>query len=288
MTQAETFDRRGTERADPMYKEFVYRTINVGGQTMRTCVRKGESHLTPLLIFNGIGANLELLFPFVKELDPAQEVITFDVPGIGGSSTPLIPYRFGSLAKLVARLLTKMGYDKVNVAGISWGGFLAQQFARDHPTRCNKLILAATSAGLLSIPPSPWVLLMMASPRRYTDKAYGEKIAPSIYGGMFRTNPTLAKEHFNKMKSSNGVEIGYYHQMMAVYWWTSWHWLPAIKQPTLVLAGDDDPLIPLTNMRVLANRIPNAQLHIINDGHLFLLTQADVIVPLVTTFLTEP
>ena len=278
---------RAVERTDPTYQDFVFRTVNIGGQTIRACVRPGEPHLTPLLIFNGIGASLELLFPFVKALDPAQEVITFDVPGIGGSSAALSPYRFAGLAKLVTRLLDTLGYSTVNVAGISWGGFLAQQFAHDHPTRCSKLILAATSAGCFMIPPKASVLWKMASPRRYTDPAYGVSIAPEIYGGEFRTNPELAREHFRKMQKAPTVGMGYYYQAMTVWWWSSLWWLHNIKQPTLVLAGDDDPIIPLVNMRILANLIPNAQLHIVNDGHLFLITQAAVIVPLVSAFLAQ-
>lgn len=288
MTNTEQLERRITERTDPTYQAFVFRTVTIGGQTIRVCVRPGESHLTPLLIFNGIGASLELLFPFVKALDPAQEVITFDVPGVGGSSTPLLPYRFSGLAKLVTQLLDVLGYSTVNVAGISWGGFLAQQFAHDHPTRCSKLILAATSAGVFMVPPSLKVLALMASPRRYTDPAYGARIAPDIYGGMFRTNPTLAAEHFAKLQAAPSSKgFGYYYQTAAVYWWSSLFWLHQIKQPTLVLAGSDDPIIPLVNMRVLAACIPKAQLHVIDDGHLFLLTQAPVIVPMVATFLAD-
>jgi pimeloyl-ACP methyl ester carboxylesterase len=54
-----------------------------------------------------------------------------------------------------------------------------------------------------------------------------------------------------------------------------------------VLAGDDDPLIPLINMRMLAWRIPNAQLHIIDDGHLFLITRAEAVAPIIMKFLQE-
>ena len=49
-----------------MPQPFIFRTIDLDGQTIRTAVRPGKSHLTPLLIFNGIGANLELVFPFVQ------------------------------------------------------------------------------------------------------------------------------------------------------------------------------------------------------------------------------
>lgn len=280
-------ERRLTDRSDPLYTEFVFQTINIGGQTIRVCIRPGKANLTPLLVFNGIGASLELLFPFVKALDPDQEVIAFDVPGVGGSSTPWFPKRFPELATMVTKMLDVLGYTTVNVAGISWGGFLAQQFAHDHPTRCSKLILAATSAGVFMVPPSARVLWLMASPRRYTDAAYGAEIAPEIYGGAFRTNPELAAEHFKKMQSAQASSggLGYYYQTMAVYWWSSLFWLHNIKQPTLVLAGSDDPIIPLVNMKTLATFIPNAKLHVVDDGHLFLITQAEVIVPLVTAFL---
>ena len=76
-----------------MPQPFVFRTIDLDGQTIRTAVRPGNSQLVPLLIFNGIGANLELVMPFVAALDPELEIIAFDVPGVGGSSTPATPAR---------------------------------------------------------------------------------------------------------------------------------------------------------------------------------------------------
>lgn len=148
--------------------------------------------MTPLLIFNGIGANLELVMPFVRALDPNLEIIAFDVPGVGGSDTPSTPYRFPGLAKLAARMLDYLDYGQVNVIGVSWGGALAQQFAHDYPERCKKLILAATAAGAIMVPGKPKVLWRMASPRRYIQPSYGVHIAPDIYGGAFRRDPKLA------------------------------------------------------------------------------------------------
>ena len=264
---------------------FVFRTIDLDGQTIRTAVRSGTSALPPLLIFNGIGANLELVLPFVKELDPELEIIAFDVPGVGGSSTPNTPYRFPSLAKLAARMLDYLNYGQVNVIGVSWGGALAQQFAHDYPERCKKLILAATAAGAFMVPGKPKVLLRMASPRRYLQPSYGVQIAADIYGGAFRRDAKLATRHASKVRS--GSKLGYYWQLFAGLGWTSIHWLHKIQQPTLVLAGDDDPIIPLVNMRLLAWRIPNSQLHIIDDGHLFLVTRAPLVAPLIMDFLNE-
>lgn len=74
-----------------MSSHYIFRTVELDDQSIRTAVRPGKPHLTPLLIFNGIGANLELVFPFIEALDPDLEVIAFDVPGVGGSSTLAAP-----------------------------------------------------------------------------------------------------------------------------------------------------------------------------------------------------
>jgi len=274
-----------TFRVTAMSQPFVFRTIDLDGNTIRTAVRPGKPHMTPLLVFNGIGANLELIFPFVNALDPDLEVIAFDVPGVGGSSTPSTPYRFPGLAKLAARMLDYLDYGQVSVIGVSWGGALAQQFAHDYPERCKKLILAATAAGAVMVPGKPKVLMLMASPRRYIQPSYGAHIAPDIYGGAFRRDKTLALSFASKVRSSG--KLGYYWQLFAGMGWTSIHWLHKIKQPTLVLAGDDDPLIPLINMRMLAWRIPNSQLHVLDDGHLFLITRAETVAPIIMKFLQE-
>ena len=81
---------------------------DLGGQTVRVGVRPAESEHPPLLLFNGIGANIELMQPFVEALE-GRETIVFDVPGVGGSPAPWLPYRPSTLAILSARLLDRLG-----------------------------------------------------------------------------------------------------------------------------------------------------------------------------------
>ena len=65
-------------------------------------------------------------------------------------------------------------------------------------------------------------------------------------------------------------------------------WLPTLRQPTLVLAGDDDPIVPLINGRILTSRIPGARLHVLpGAGHLFLLEQPAYLAGVVAAFLAE-
>jgi poly(3-hydroxyoctanoate) depolymerase len=69
--------------------------------------------------------------------------------------------------------------------------------------------------------------------------------------------------------------------------WTSVHWLHLIRQPTLVMAGDDDPIVPMVNARLLARLIPNARLEVFDCGHLFLLTRLQRSVAVIEAFLAE-
>lgn len=270
------------------------KTISLGSQAIRVSIKPGKRDVIPLLLMNGIGASLELLTPFVEAMhksNPNIEIITFDSPGTGGSSTPCLPYRFSGLAKTIDQMLNCLGYNKVNVLGLSWGGFLSQQFAYDYPERVEKLILCATATGVTSIPPSMKVLGLMASPRRYTDPAYMAEIAPLIYGGKFRDSPELALKYAAKMhenKSENKANgLGYKYQQLAIMWWSSMWMLPSIKQPTLLMAGSDDPLIKLCNMEIMNRLIPNSELRVIEDGHLFLLTSLGVVTPIINKFLEE-
>ena len=152
---------------------------DVDGQTLRVGVRRGDEARPPLLLFNGIGANIELVEPFLDALD-GQPAIAFDVPGVGGSPPPWLPYRLSTLAGLSARLLDELGHKQVDVLGFSWGGAVAQQFAYQQSKRCRRLILAATSPGHLMVPGRLTVLLKMATPRRYKDPDHMKRIAGKI------------------------------------------------------------------------------------------------------------
>src|SRR5436305_5554204 len=188
------------------------RTIIVNRQRLRVVIRKGDGTRTPLLLMNGIGVNLEVLQPFVDALDPAIEVMRFDVPGTGGSPAPLIPYRFSAHARLVTQMLDQLGYQQVDVLGVSWGGALAQQFAFQYPRRCRRLILVSTGTGALMVPGNPSALAKIATPRRYQDPAYMAQIAGEIYGGKVRTQPELAHQFARTVRS--GGLLGYFSPLL--------------------------------------------------------------------------
>jgi poly(3-hydroxyalkanoate) depolymerase len=187
------------------------------------------------------------------------------------------------LARLGADLVAQLGYAQVDAAGVSWGGGIAQQFAHQFPKRCRRLVLAATAPGFTMVPASPSVLWKMATPRRYTDKDYMDRIAADIYGGAFRYDPSLIGRHAAAMHGARN--LGYLYQLLAMAGWTSLPWLWSLPQPTLVLMGSDNPLVPPINGHILASLIPNAELRMIDDGHLFLVTRPAETAALIEAFL---
>lgn len=270
------------------------RSVAVGGQLVRVAIRPARRRwrrrpaaTTPLLLLNGIGASLELLQPFVDALDPAIEVIRFDVPGVGGSPLPAVPYRFTGLCRLIARLLTELGHDSADVLGISWGGAVAQHFAAVQAPRCRRLVLVSTATGMLMVPARPSVLARMATPRRYTDRRYLAGVAGDLYGGSARTDPGRVAAAMN---SGNrvGSRTGYLYQLAAGLGWTSVPFLPLLRQPTLIVAGDDDPIIPLANARLMHRLIPDSRLQVFPGGHLGLVTEAAELAPVISEFVTAP
>jgi len=261
--------------------------VRVLGHDVRVAVRPGTAPGPPLVLCNGIGASLDLLQPFVDETDPRIEVVRFDVPGVGGSPMPKLPYNFALLACFVGRLLDRLGYDRFDALGISWGGGLAQQLAFQFPRRCRRLVLVSTGTGMLMVPARVSVLNKMLTPRRYRDPAYAKAIAAELYGGRMRRQPGEVR-HVAYEQERLGPGTGYFLQLLAGVGWSSLPALPIIRQPTLILAGNDDPLIPLVNARIMRALIRDATLEVFDDGHLGLLTAADELGPLVSRFLTLP
>ncbi|MFE3960735.1 alpha/beta fold hydrolase [Nocardia sp. NPDC059091] len=258
------------------------RLVSVLGQRIWVHVRWGEG--VPLVLCNGIGAALDELDPLVAQLNPATTVVRFDAPGSGRSAKSPVPYGFPYLAVTLMRLLRKLDVPvPVDILGLSWGGALAQQFVFQYPRRCRRLILVATATGAIMIPARPATLWKMLTPRRFRDRRYAAEIGGDLYGGRARTDPTVVAKRFDQqpVEASRG---GYLHQLLAGSVWTSIFALPLIRQPTLILAGTDDPIIPIINARIMHRRLPHSTLHMHGGGHVDLITNAGKLAPVIEKF----
>jgi poly(3-hydroxyalkanoate) depolymerase len=270
------------ERDSDLDSQFV----DVDGLRIRTAVR---GHGPPVLLIMGIGGNLDMWGRFETSLHAhGLQTITYDAPGTGDSTGYRRPRRVPALARTIERLLAALGYERVDVLGVSFGGGVAQQLAHQAPTRVRRLVLAATMPGLGGVPGHPRALLAMATPRRYFDPDYYRKIAGRLYGGEAHRNPTRSLNDTAARFVRPPSWGGYLAQLYAIPGWSSLPWLRRLAQPTLVLAGDDDPIVPLINAHILARLIPNARLHVVaGGGHLFIVERADEIAGIVADFLTS-
>jgi poly(3-hydroxyalkanoate) depolymerase len=277
-----------TKTTEAKSRQGLFERVTIGGRTVRVAVWKtevpgvaGVDRPRPILFFNGIGANIELMTPLADWFTD-RDIITFDMPGVGRSPTAMFPYRPWQMCDLATKLLDKYGFTKVDVMGVSWGGAMAQQFAWQCAKRTGRLILAATSMGMLMVPGDPAVLMKMASPRRYVDKDYMLANFRSLYGG----DASGSGDHAARLLPPS--TLGYLQQLTCMLGWTSAWFLPFLQAKTLVMMGDRDKIVPEINGQWIANLAPHAKLHIVPDGgHLFLVSKAKDVVPVMRSFLDE-
>jgi poly(3-hydroxyalkanoate) depolymerase len=264
-------------------RECKFEMVRAGGRSLRVAVWKAESEPAerPLLFFNGIGANIEAMAP-LADWFADRDLVTFDMPGVGGSPSPLIPYTPWSMAWRTTSVLDQFGYEKADVMGVSWGGGMAQHFAFQHPSRTGKLVLAATSAGMVMVPGNISSLSKMASPRRYIDSEYLLKNFQTLYGG----DDNGAGSHVGRLTPP--TRRGYLYQLGAMLGWTSAWYLPFLRAKTLILMGDSDNIVPPVNGTILQSLLPNSRLELVKGGHLFLVSRAREVAPLIRDFLAGP
>ena len=246
--------------------------------------RIGEGE--PLLLINGLGANLEMWQPLVRELAGQRELVAFDLPGTGRSARPRVPLRMPQLARVVTELLDELGYEQLDVLGYSLGGIVAQELARLAPKRIRRLVLCATTPGLPSIPPDPIVTALMLTPARYWNQQLAELILPIIAGGRTARDPNVLRAGLHQRLLQPPSALGYLYQLYALSGWSSHAWIRRVGHPALVLHGDRDPVVPLVNGRYLADTLPHGRLHVVDGaGHLFLLDEPGSATPTLEAFL---
>ena len=208
----------------------------------------------PLVLIPGFASGRSLWSRQVGPLARHFRVISFDPRGVAQSDKPEGPQTISLLADDVAALLTFLGIESANVVGVSFGGFVAQEFALRHPQRLRRLVLCCTSfGGPNHVVPEPEIMKEIMQPRAAGD----------VSEDMYRV------------------------QLQAAVGFNAEDRLAAITSPTLIVSGDADAIVPVQNSYNLASRIPNAELRLVSGGgHTFFMEQrADEFNQVVTAWL---
>ena len=203
----------------------------------------------PLVLIPGFASGRSIWSRQTPALSQNFRVVTFDPRGVDASDKPEGPQSIGLLAEDLALLLQILHIHRAHIVGLSFGGFVAQEFALKYPLMTRKLVLCCTS-----------------------------------FGGPNHVKP----EHETLMALDSSKELNA-SQFEAAVNFNAESRVEGIRAPTLVVSGDADAIVPVQNSRNLAAKIPGATLLIIEGGsHTFFIERADEFNQLVTDFLLQP
>ncbi len=237
----------------------------------------GDGERTVVLL-HGLGLSSRFWFDLPQRLSVGPDpwrVVTIDNRGVGRSDKPLGSYGMPTMADDVASVLDHAGFDRAYVAGISLGGMIAQHVALRYPSRVEGLVLLGTSAGFphMRLPSARWLASFLAlpfdgrlRPRRNVARSLARLLlsekdvarAPELLAGWpaaLQTDPTPMRVYMSHLAAAVGHSTGFR--------------LCQISCPTVVVAGDDDCLLPQYNSRILARLVPRAHLEfVVGAGHI--------------------
>ena len=244
----------------------------------------------PLVMIRGLGSNADHWYPQLPVLSKHYRVLVFDNRGIARTSDMDGPYSIRGMADDTVGLMDAVGFEKAHILGLSMGGMIAQEIALNYPQRVKGLILGVTHCGgEKQVPPTEEITnIFNAMIQEGTDEAKRAAAAVLFAPETLEKRPELAAQYAEvSLRQPVPAEI-LTKQRNAVQEFNTWDRLPQITAPTLILGADQDVLIPSENSKILAERIPNAELVIVKGGgHQILIEQSDACNQAVLSFLEK-
>jgi pimeloyl-ACP methyl ester carboxylesterase len=226
----------------------------------------------PLVMIMGLSGNMDSWDPrLIAGLSEKYSTVLFDNRGAGRTDAPKINYSIKMFADDTARLMDNLKIKKAHVFGISMGGMIAQELALNYPQNVEKLVLCSTHGGVSkSVPASPKVMSILIS---MGAGAKSEDIVRNMFTLTYteefiKNNPDYMEQARERAMIAPITSDAFRRQLMAVSVWDAYTRLSKIKAPTLVMAGKNDILMPPENAKILADRIPGANLvYFEKSGH---------------------
>ena len=240
----------------------------------------------PVLMIMGLSFSHEMWFRILPTLAAQHRVILFDNRGMGRSDVPAGPYTIRQMARDAVAVLEAAGVASAHVIGASMGGMIAQELALRYPARVKRLLLACTSHGGLL---ARWPRFVRPKGFKWGEAERLEReraIIPLLYS---QTTPATRIEEDLAVRCQCGWTYkGFLNQFGGILLWSSYLRLPSLRVPTLVVHGDQDRLIPPSNGRVVAARIPKARFRLIRDaGHILTTDQPEACQDLMLEFTSD-
>ncbi len=212
----------------------------------------------------------------LDKLSAQFELLAFDYRGMGRSAPVTEPYAMADIAAEIAALLDTVGWDRIALAGLSFGGMVAQEFAVTFPDRIDRLALLATSPGgafasyplekLADLPPLERGLRSLAlADRRWTADWFATHPEDGAFVAMLAADVPVEETQEQAQGRLLQLQARANHDVLDR--------LHRVTCPTFVGSGRYDDIAPVANGQAIVDRITDATLHVYDSGHLFLLQQ---------------
>jgi pimeloyl-ACP methyl ester carboxylesterase len=249
----------------------------------------GPQNAPPLVLIAGRSSDHSAWLPNLRVLCKSYRVLVFDHRSVGQSSMCVPGYTIRDLAVDTLGLMQRVGFARAHVVGASMGGYIAQELALLEPQRVSALVLAATVAHS-----DPWLNnIWTMTANLAADEAQREtRVRLSMllnFSPDFVNHPGMLEGlvQYGVGKPSQQTLEGLRGHIAACRSHDTRIRLSGITTPTLVLAGDQDMLMPLARVRQVAELIPGATFQVIPGGHSFATESFDEFNAAVDTFLTQ-
>lgn len=223
----------------------------------------------PLVLIMGYGSTMKLWEPgLIQSLSSSFKVIVFDNRGMGGTEVGQRPFSIEQFAEDTVGLLDALGLQEAHVLGWSMGALIAEEVALRYPGKVNKLILYAAYCNANLYPSAPEVIQKLRDSTG-TPQERGMRFISTLFpSDWLRSNGQRIKEIFYRPMGNLPPQSMSKQSRAIGIWKGCCDRLGEIKNPTLIIAGADDVLVPARNADYLTAKIPKAQLFLVeNSGH---------------------
>jgi pimeloyl-ACP methyl ester carboxylesterase len=228
----------------------------------------------PIILIHGTGSSLHTFDDWVKKLKLKYRIIRMDLPGYGLSgSFPEGNYTIDNYIRFIKMFLDELGVEKCIVGGNSLGGHIAWRFTLENNKMVEKLLLIDASGYPMKSKSTPLAFKIAETPilknifTYITPKFVARSSVENVYFDKNKVTDELANRYF-ELTLRKGNRQAFIDRLSIKTSSEYYKKIPNIKQPTLVLWGNEDLLIPLENAKRFQKDLPNNNLVILkNTGH---------------------
>jgi pimeloyl-ACP methyl ester carboxylesterase len=250
----------------------------------------------PLVFVHGLSGCWQNWLENIPHFARSRRVIAVDLPGFGESELPMEDISIPGYGQFVDAFLGEIGVERASIVGNSMGGFIAAEVALSHPARVDKLTLVS-AAGVMTVRQAQLMLAKRLSRAFHAGSARviarrqsivrRRRLRQIILYGIV-THPELLQPELVYEIASGGGKPGFLDAFGAVLDYDFSDRLPEVQQPTLIVWGRNDRIVPVGGAYRYERLIPDSRRVIFEDtGHVPMIERPALFNRLLEDFLTD-